>query len=120
MSKSSRPALINTNISGDLFLSDEKVAADSGSNIRALINQSRMSTYYQDNPYGTLLFSDKFGVPTLGGPVVPQTPGHRPGNLYSGKQVLAADPAYLAQKDNTIKMTEINGIIVPKNMARWT
>lgn len=49
----------------------------------AYLNQAHLSTYYQDNPYDTLLYSSKFGVPVPGGNIDPnQPPGHRPGNTY--------------------------------------
>ena len=82
------------NISQSLFMMDEKLMADpqhlsqklmaskdvSGWNsisgpqgidnqTPAYLNQSRLSTYYQDNPWPTLQFSNRFGLSTMGGPV---------------------------------------------------
>jgi len=48
----------------------------------AFLQQARLSTYYQDNPWPILTASNKNGVPTMGGDLIPdQPPGHRPGNL---------------------------------------
>lgn len=100
------------NISQSLFMMDEKLMSDpkaqknlaynlmgsrvvSGWNsidepqgisnqLPAYLNQSRLSTYYQDNPWSTLQFSNHFGLSPMGGPVNPTlTPGHRPGNVLA-------------------------------------
>lgn len=104
------------NISRSLFMSDEKVAEDRGSNLKAFINQSRISTYYQDNPFGTLSFSGQFSLPAMGGQITQQPSGHRPGNLFMGTQVLHAMPAFQME---SVKTKNLSGIVVPKNMARW-
>ena len=53
----------------------------------AYLNQSRLSTYYQDNPWATLQFSSKFGLSPMGGEVNPTlTPGSRPGNILKRGQ----------------------------------
>jgi hypothetical protein len=50
----------------------------------AFLDQAHLSTYYQDNPWGILTASNKFGVQTMGGDLKPdQSPGHRPGNILS-------------------------------------
>ncbi len=52
----------------------------------AYITQSRISTYYQDNPWGTLMFNEKYGVEPMGGSVnMSQPPGYRPGNIRNNK-----------------------------------
>jgi hypothetical protein len=109
-----------SNISQSLFMADEKVAGEENSNLKALINQSRLSTYYQDNPYGTLTFSNKFQLPTLGGEISEQTPGHRPGNIFKGVNVPERNFRNQDKKqDSTIKTANVQGIIMPNNMARW-
>lgn len=51
------------------------------SQMSAFINQSRLSQFYQNNPYQTLMFSTKFGLPTMGGPPNQDSqPGAFPGN----------------------------------------
>ncbi len=53
------------------------------SQMPAFISQAHLSTWYQDNPYSTLTYSAKYGVPVLGGNIDPtQPPGHKPGNTY--------------------------------------
>jgi hypothetical protein len=53
----------------------------------AYLNQSRLSTYYQDNPWSTLQFSNKFGLSPMGGEINPTlTPGSRPGNILKPGQ----------------------------------
>ncbi len=104
------------NISQSLFNTDEKVAKESGLT-NAFINQAKISTYYQDNPYGTLSYSDKFSVPTLGGPITSQGSGHRPGNVFKGQQVYEYQAS---TKEPTIQTSKIEGLIVPSNMARFT
>ena len=100
------------NISQSLFMMDEKLMSDpkaqrnlaynlmnnktvSGwnsieepqgisSQLPAYLNQSRLSTYYQDNPWPALQFSNHFGLAPMGGPVNPTlSPGHRPGNVLA-------------------------------------
>jgi hypothetical protein len=47
----------------------------------AYIKQAHLSTWYQDNPWETLTFSKKYGLPTMGGNIDPNLPpGHQPGN----------------------------------------
>lgn len=41
---------------------------------------------------------------------------YRPGNLFTGTQVLHAMPAFQMQP---VKTKNLRGIVVPKNMARW-
>jgi len=90
----------------------------------AYINQSRMSSYYQDNPFKNLLFANQFALPTLGGPVNgSQGSGSRPGvvitelpkkgfALLNGKYYKDRVP-----ESYTIKTTNVNGIVVPQFMA---
>ena len=108
------------NISQSLFQSDEKVAAESGNTLSAFINQSKISTYYQDNPYKVLAFSDKFGVPTSGGPITEQGSGHKPGNIFKGSQVSEYNLQNLnGKKNNSVQIVDVKGIIVPKNMSNF-
>ena len=61
---------------------------DQGVEQKAYINQSRMSTMYQDNPWPTLMFSTRFGLEPMGGEIngsIP--PGHRPGNTLNQNMV---------------------------------
>lgn len=52
----------------------------------AFLNQSHLSTYYQDNPWPILANSTKYGVPVLGGNIDPnKSPGYKPGNV--GNQI---------------------------------
>lgn len=48
------------------------------------LDQSRLSTYYQDNPWNILTYSRQFdNIPIMGGDINPsQSPGYRPGNTY--------------------------------------
>lgn len=125
------------NISQSLFMMDEKLMSDpkhlaiklmqnkdvSGWNsisepqgidnqLPAYLNQSRLSTYYQDNPWPTLQFTNKFGLEPLGGPIDPtQTPGHRPGNILKSSQV--ALPGYAM--GNPVQHAMIGSGYVPQN-----
>ena len=46
------------------------------------LNQSHMSTYYQDNPIPMLSQNTKYGLSPQGGPInCKQPPGYRPGNV---------------------------------------
>lgn len=52
------------------------------SQMPAYLNQAHLSTWYQDNPFDTLLYNTKYGVPVLGGNIDPTLPpGHKPGNI---------------------------------------
>jgi len=75
------------NISQMLFTVDEQLMQKSniGNGISgqmpAYVNQARLSTYYQDNPFGTLLFSTKFCLDPMGGNVNDANgSGSRPGS----------------------------------------
>ncbi len=97
----------------------------------AYINQSRLSTWYQDNgSQEVLLFSNQFGLPVMGGEYNNKAEsGHRPGNVL--KQV--PKPGYALNNDkyykinypkyNEINITESNGISRPSFMnpfkAEW-
>ncbi len=51
----------------------------------AFLEQTRMSTYYQDNPWNILTYSKKYdgNIPIMGGKINPtQSPGYKPGNTY--------------------------------------
>jgi hypothetical protein len=65
------------------------------SQMPAFLNQAHLSTYYQDNPFGTLSYSTKYGVPVPGGNIDPtQPPGHKPGNTYSNYLKYSGQPNY--------------------------
>jgi hypothetical protein len=50
----------------------------------AYLQQAHLSTWYQDNPWETLTFSKKFGLPPMGGNVdLGQPPGYKPGNILT-------------------------------------
>lgn len=51
------------------------------SQMPAYLKQAHLSTWYQDNPWETLMYSKNYGVPPMGGSLeLDQPPGHRPGN----------------------------------------
>jgi hypothetical protein len=51
------------------------------SQMPAYLSQAHLSTYYQDNPWETLMYSKKHGVPPMGGNLdLRQPPGYKPGN----------------------------------------
>lgn len=50
--------------------------------IPVFIEQANLSTWYQNNPWGILTFSNKYGVEPLGGKInLEQPPGYKPGNV---------------------------------------
>lgn len=53
----------------------------------AFLEQSNLSTAYQNNPWTVLMDSMKYGIKEpLGGPISPdQSPGYRPGNVLKKK-----------------------------------
>jgi len=102
--------VLGANLSQQLFQRDEKLlvpshlvsqeyqnlATVSGANsmpsllhdtkhiMPAFLEQAHMSTLYQDNPWPILTASNKFGVITPGGDLIPnQPPGYRPMNTLS-------------------------------------
>jgi hypothetical protein len=80
--------LVYGNASQALFTDNEKAYNSNPNEMKSqdsvFIEQVRMSTYYQDNPWQTLTYSQKFDhIPILGGDINPnQGPGYRPGNTY--------------------------------------
>jgi hypothetical protein len=66
-----------------LGLNGRQIHQGFATQLPAYINQARMSTYYQDNPWPTLSYSQKYGIEEpLGGFIrgdIP--PGHYPGNV---------------------------------------
>jgi hypothetical protein len=125
------------NISQSLFMMDEKLMNDPkhlsnklmaarnvsswnsigqpqgiDNQIPAYLNQSRLSTYYQDNPWPTLQFSNRFGLAPMGGPINPSlTPGHRPGNVLNKNK--AAQAGYAMGQ--TVPNAMIGSGYVPQN-----
>jgi hypothetical protein len=119
------------NISQSLFQLDEKLSQqpkgpDFTPEFNAFINQSRVSTYYQDNPWQSLQFSGQFGLPTMGGPInYGIGAGSKPYNPYwpSGPQEPSAANAALSSEYNVLTNTNtnpvmVNGILVPQFMAQ--
>lgn len=48
----------------------------------AYLSQAHLSTWYQDNPWETLMYSKKYGVSPMGGNIdLGQPPGYKPGNI---------------------------------------
>jgi len=67
------------------------------SQMPAYLQQAHLSTYYQDNPWETLMYTKKFGVPPMGGNLdTQQPPGHRPGNILNQSLV----PEYPSGRQN--------------------
>lgn len=74
------------NLTQTLFKLNELEYKDNEKQMSSFISQSRMSTYYQDNPWGILTSSEKYGLPTLGGKINPNNPpGYKPGNIIGKK-----------------------------------
>ena len=64
-----------------------QILSDTKQLMPAFLEQSQLSTYYQDNPWEILTSSNKFGVQTPGGDIIPdQPPGYRPGNTLTNKK----------------------------------
>ena len=75
-----------------------------------MLNQYRMSAYYQDNPWPTLLYSNQYGLPVMGGNINPnQGSGSRPGNVYKGP----INHFKFNEKTNNVVPANVNGIFVP-------
>ncbi len=52
------------------------------SQMPAFLSQAHLSTYFQDNPWNILEYSNKYGLPTMGGNLdLSQPPGYKPGNI---------------------------------------
>lgn len=77
------------NISQILFKLDEKTS-ESGTKeaiTKAYLNQSKLSTYYQDNPYQVLSFVNQFNMSAPGGKISNnQGSGARPQNTFVNYQ----------------------------------
>ncbi len=53
------------------------------SQMPAYLQQAHLSTWYQDQPWETLTYSKKYGVPPMGGNLnLQQPPGYKPGNIF--------------------------------------
>lgn len=66
--------------------SNSNTVSDMKDQMPSYLAQARMSTYYQDNPWGILLANKKFEVEPMGGRVDrSQPPGYRPGNVEPRK-----------------------------------
>jgi len=101
------------NVSQTLFNADQKLASE-GDNLTAYLNQARISTFYQDNPFQILSSSDKFNIPTLGGKIDgSQGSGSRPGVAFSIKEPVLTVPK------NNIQLVNKGGIWVPSGMSSF-
>lgn len=77
----------------------------------AYLQQAHLSTYYQDNPWETLTYSNKFNLPNMGGNLNPrQSPGHKPGNILGSGSFSLQVKDNLRGKiiGNTVKSGVIN------------
>ncbi len=81
------------NLSQSLFQIDEKLVGPSknfGQEFPSFINQSKLSTYFQDNPWPTVTFTNQFGMSPMGGPINYKLgPNSRPGNLMKPTPIAA-------------------------------
>jgi hypothetical protein len=125
------------NITQSLFQFDEKLmtSSNSGTNQEtpAYLNQARMSTYFQDNPFPVLSFANNFGLRSLGGPInYSQTSGAkqlRPQTskndaqgqfkMSSQSQNFYANsaPAYSFKTNQNVTPVNYNGMLVPQFMV---
>lgn len=112
---------MSLNITQSLFDLDSKIIKENDNDpFSAYVNQSRLSTYYQDNPWPTLTFTNQFGVRPIGGPInYMQPPGHRPGNLAKKVPVAANDIDERGNEAVSISPLKRNGIMVPSNMVNF-
>lgn len=63
--------------------SNPDTMSDMSTIMPAYLSQSRMSTFYQDNPFNVLSNSTKYGISVLGGNINPTQPsGSKPGSTY--------------------------------------
>ncbi len=111
------------NLSQSLFQFDENLVAPSknfSQEFPVFMNQSKISTYFQDNPYSTLTFVNQFGMSPLGGSINY--------NIGSGSKPNAPMPftmppsngvqnAFSNRTDSNVQPIEMNGMFVPQFMA---
>ncbi len=103
----------SVNISQTLFNADQKLASE-GDNLTAYLNQARISTYYQDNPFQILSSSAKFNIPTLGGSIDGSNgAGSRQGINFSIKEPVLTVPK------NNIQLVNRGGVWVPSGMSSF-
>ena len=94
---------------------------------QAYINQARMSTYYQDNPFATLDFASQFGLNVMGGSVRGNLgSGSRPGNIVKdvpkpGFALSTAGYTPIRQPApvNNIVPLDVQGINIPNFMVNF-
>lgn len=115
------------NIGQNLFKMDETImrnsqnssgSANNSPQFPSYLNQARLSTYYQDNPWPTLMFSENFGLVPPGGDINRTlTPGSRPGNLLpvQGQNQKPTSSTVVSQD---VDIAVVNGFMLPKNMSR--
>jgi len=110
------------NLSQSLFQMDEKIASANMPNMfnqefPSFINQSRLSTYFQDNPWPTVEFPIQYGLNPMGGPInYSLPPGHKPGNLP--RPAPMPSNAYSGYQNTTVPVNK-NGMMVPNFMTNF-
>jgi hypothetical protein len=77
----------------------------------AYLQQAHLSTWYQDNPWDTLTYTKKFGVPPMGGNIdLQQPPGHRPGNILN-KSLVPTYPSGSQNLPSAMQNMQVSGIM---------
>lgn len=66
---------------------EPELYSEMSSIIPAYLSQAKMSTYYQNNPWKVLTYSEKYGnTEIMGGKINSNLPpGYRPGNTYKNQ-----------------------------------
>lgn len=109
------------NISQSLFQLDEKLVApskDFSSEFPAFLNQSRISTYFQDNPFPTVTFPMQFGLSPLGGAVNTRIgSGSKPALYKEPEPEPVVAQSYGSNVSSNTNPVMANGFMVPKYMA---
>ena len=113
------------NLSQSLFQLDEKMMSNQNQQTKQMgeqfvpyLNQSRLSTYYQNNPWPTVSFATKFGLEPLGGPInYTLSPGYQPGNIITNPS--PPPQAFQAPSNNLVQPKYSNGLAVPSFMKNW-
>jgi hypothetical protein len=109
------------NLSQTLFNIDQQLMTKKpnknglGEEMPAYINQAKLSTYYQDNPWQTLAFSTRFCLDPLGGPINDsQGSGARPGSK-SDVNIATVKSICNSQRNTTVPVATngIGGITFP-------
>jgi hypothetical protein len=94
-----------------LFNLDSQVSKEQGL-LPAYLNQSRMSTWYQDNGVNILAYNKQFVPEPLGGPIHPNVPsGYKSQSGLNVNYPVAQLPNIPKE---TVPGVVYNGIIIPK------